>query len=444
MIGIVADDITGANDIGVMFAKSGHAADVYSYRDILLVRESDRRPDVLIVDTDSRFDDEKTAYEKVYKATCELRSIGAEQFFNKTCSVFRGNIGAEFDAMLDALGEEFAVIVLGFPKNGRVTRNGIHYVHGTPLEYSEFRNDPMHPMNQSNLIDILQGQTTRRVASISYEVIQQGVDFLRERLEELRESYSYVILDVTEQADLEMIARTVYDNRVICGSSALAEEMAKRKKADQTGGLTTNIPKYQPDKGLFIAAGSLMPQTAKQIEYMKELGVQTIELKTIDLFDCDSKSRVLNEYTERICRLIDSGHSVILHTSNDPVIVEQTKEVGIKRGLTKKAVSQCVSAAIAEVAYRVIQLTGQHRFIIAGGDTSAAVCNRLGIRGLTVWKEIQPGLPSCVSISDQPMLFVLKSGSFGTRDFFETALKHLKEELKEGVYHDSRRTQKQD
>ena len=155
MIGVVADDITGSNDIGIMFAKSGYLVHVYPY-DAFDTRchDSDELPDVLILNTESRFDKPEVAYRKVYEATEVLKALGCTHFYKKTCSVFRGNIGMEFDAMLDALGHSFGVVVLGFPKNGRITKEGLHYVHGKLLEESEFRNDPVHPMLKSNLVDI--------------------------------------------------------------------------------------------------------------------------------------------------------------------------------------------------------------------------------------------------------------------------------------------------
>lgn len=129
LIGIVADDITGANDIGIMYAKADWQTDVYPYP-FSQTKMGTFLPEVLIIDTNSRLDSYNEAYEKVFSSTINLQLLGCEQFFNKTCSVFRGNIGAEFDAMLDALESEFAVVVLGFPKNGRTTINGQHYVHG--------------------------------------------------------------------------------------------------------------------------------------------------------------------------------------------------------------------------------------------------------------------------------------------------------------------------
>jgi len=178
MIGVVADDITGANDIGIMFAKRGYLVYVYPY-DAFEAHSADKLPDVLILNTESRFDDPKVAYQKVFKATELLRGLNCTHFYKKTCSAFRGNIGAELDAMLDALNESFGIIVAAFPKNGRITKSGIHYVHGIPLEHSEFRNDPIHPMLKSNIVDILQDQTAKSVALVDYGQVHKGAKALK-------------------------------------------------------------------------------------------------------------------------------------------------------------------------------------------------------------------------------------------------------------------------
>jgi uncharacterized protein YgbK (DUF1537 family) len=108
MLGVVADDTTGANDIGLMFSKNRYSTKVVAFN-----QQMDVNPDVdvLIIDTDSRLDHSEESYDKVFNATKTLQNLGCTLFFNKTCSVFRGNIGKEFDAMLDALNQEFAVIV---------------------------------------------------------------------------------------------------------------------------------------------------------------------------------------------------------------------------------------------------------------------------------------------------------------------------------------------
>ncbi|WP_249306105.1 four-carbon acid sugar kinase family protein [Lederbergia citrea] len=429
MIGVVGDDITGSNDIGIMFAKSNYITDIFNYQEWDLKSDAAKeKRDVLILDTDSRFDQPEIAYEKVFEATMALKKAGAKQFFNKACSVFRGNVGAEFDAMLDALEEEFAIVVLGFPKNGRTTTEGTHYVYDKKLEESEFRNDPMHPMTKSNLVEMLQTQTKRKVGLIDYKVIQEGADALKPEIEKLKSQYNYIILDVTDQADLQTIAKAVHDVKVICGSSALAEELPAVWTQKRNEVVQIDLPSYANDKGLLCAAGSLMTKTADQIQYMREKGAIVLELNSLQLFDQDKRKHLLHTLTYQIIACIEQGADVILYSSNDFETVEQTKKAGLKLGYTNKEISMLVSSSIADIVQMVIERTGQKRLLVAGGDTSAAVCNKLGVSGMRVLKEIQPGLPSCVSHSIPAILLVLKSGSFGQPNFFEQAFEHLRQQ----------------
>ncbi|MFC0472135.1 four-carbon acid sugar kinase family protein [Halalkalibacter kiskunsagensis] len=437
MIGVIADDITGSNDIGVMFGKSGYIVDIYSYDFATVNHMSQQKPDVLVFDTDSRLDDERTAYDKVFKATKDIQKAGAVQFINKTCSVFRGNIGAEFDAMLDALGEEFAIVVLGFPKNGRQTLNSVHYVYGNKLEESQFKDDPIHPMNESDLVSILQSQTKRKVGAIHHKIIRQGSNIIKDEIlrMKLEEKVQYVILDVSNQQDLFEIALAVHEEKVICGSSALAEEIPKVQKKQKLRKSTLSLPDFGGKKGIFCAAGSLMPQTNDQIEYMKKSENIVIELDTLALIRNNDQKNMINPLVEQIVTNINNGKHVILHSSNTKEKVKATKEEGAKRGWRNTEISRYISETIANITANVIGQTEQYRFVIAGGDTSATVCKALQIRGMRVWEEIQPGLPSCLSHTEPPYLFVLKSGSFGSPDFIDQAFDHLtkqarKEEMK--------------
>lgn len=426
MIGVVADDITGSNDIGIMFAKSGYLVHVYPYDAFdTHCHDSNELPDVLILNTESRFDKPEVAYRKVYEATEVLKALGCTHFYKKTCSVFRGNIGVEFDAMLDALGHSFGVVVLGFPKNGRITKDGLHYVHGKLLEESEFRNDPVHPMLKSSLVDILQEQTQRTVGLVDYRQVKKGAGALKEVVRELKHKYNYLIFDVLDQDDLKVIAEATAEERVFCGSSALAEELllflgeGKGPKSD------IHIPRRE-GIGILCAAGSLMPQTARQIKRFCESGAAFFELNTLRLFDESERNSEIESLISAISDRIMKDQDVVVCSDSDPEKVIRTKAIGIEKGLSTVEVARKVSEAIAEVVAGVVERSGQNRLLIAGGDTSAAVCNRLGIKGLMVADEIQPGLPSCISLSVDPMLLILKSGSFGSDDFFVKAVEYLK------------------
>jgi uncharacterized protein YgbK (DUF1537 family) len=428
-MGVVADDVTGSNDIGIMFAKSDYLTHIYSFEassSFVVSKEDLSTPDILILDTNSRLDPPDVAYNKVFAATRVLQQAGCRQFHNKTCSVFRGNIGAEFDAMLDALGLEFAVVVLGFPKNGRTTVDGIHYVHGKKLEDSEFRHDPIHPMQRSDLVGILQSQTKRKVALLTHDVVDCGTEALRDEIQRMRTQCQYLILDVTDQPALATIARAVYDEPVLCGSSAIAEELPAVWGPAQAREQIQKLPPLT-DMGILVVAGSLMPQTAAQIAYLEQKGVPCFVLDTSQLFNAAQRETHIASLCADISASLRIGNDVIFHSPNDTHALERTIGLGVAHSVSKTEISRRVSEALAEVTARTLADTGQNRLVVAGGETSAAVCARLGINGMRVWKEIQPGLPSCVSLNDPPRMLVLKSGSFGKPDFFERALEHLRE-----------------
>lgn len=437
ILGVVADDITGAGDIGSMTAKAGYTTDIHAFDG---GRELNLAADVNILDTDSRFDRPEISYDKVHAATLALKDAGCPQFFNKTCSVFRGNIGPEFDAMLDALGEDVAVVVLGFPKNGRVTRNGIHYVHGHRLEDSDFRNDPMHPATKSDLVEILQAQTKRKVALVSHETIDQGPEALHGTLQGMRSQANYLILDVVDQAALSTIAQAVKDCQVLCGSSALAEVLSEVwGEAPKTTLVATPPP--QEGLGVLCLAGSLTPQTRVQVAYLEASPTASFRLDAGRLFEPEVRDGEIGRLVDEVAARLERGQNVLVHTANGSRTLELTRTQGAARGLSVTDVARLVSGTLAEIAAGSQQRTGFSRLVVAGGDTSATVCRRLGISRMRVWQEIAPGLPSCLSLPDASapaspvihpssqasMLLVLKSGSFGGQDFLKRAMDHVKE-----------------
>lgn len=418
---VIADDVTGANDIGIMYARAGLDAFVYSYKD---GRRQEYKPcDALIIDTDSRFDSREGAYQKVYDAVKNAPADGVRQYINKQCSVFRGNIGAEFDAMLDALGEEFAVVVPGFPDNGRTTLHGIHYVNGVELKDSQFRNDPVHPMRCSDLKKILAGQTKRRVGAISYEVYAGGPEAVRAAVDGMRGSYGYVIMDVRDNADLALLARVLREERVLCGSSALSAYLAEIEQKES--GRKLQMDKTRVPGRIFCMAGSLTPQTIAQTAYMKEKGYPVIELDTRRLFEEESRRDECGRVLRQADNAYETGAFVMIHSMNTAEGVAETKRIALEKGIDNTGVSSLVSAALSEISERVILRYGIRRIIVCGGDTSASLCAQLDIKGMKVLEEIEPGLPTCESLDEPPYRMVLKSGSFGSREFVEKAIDKL-------------------
>jgi uncharacterized protein YgbK (DUF1537 family) len=426
-VGIVADDITGSNDIGIMFAKKGYAVAVYPYNESLELRDTEDL-DVIIIDTNSRFDTSKMARDKVFRATKKLMEIKCDVYHNKTCSVFRGNIGAEFDAMQEALGIKNSMVVLGFPKNGRTTIDGIHYVNGVKLEDSQFRKDPIHPMAESDLAYILSKQSDKRIGNITYKVLDQGIQLLQDEIEAMKKKYEYIIFDVRSQEDLSLIARAIKNEINICGSSAIGEELPEAWAEDKR--LQSNIKyhKMEDESGVLIVAGSLTPQTTKQIGYLKYNGFRALELNTLSLYNKEEFSGIIHKIILEGSKALANGEDILIHTSNDEATIEATKAKGYETGMDDGEIGKIISNALSEIVKEIKNNTDFKKLIVAGGDTSASVSNGLGIDKMFILEEIEPGIPNMYGYSSsEEYLMVLKSGSFGSEGFLEKAVLSLRE-----------------
>lgn len=424
-IGVVGDDITGCNDIGIMFAKSGLVTNIINYENAGDFFRNEA--DVTIINTDSRFDPPEKAYRKVFDATRLLKKQGINQFYNKTCSVFRGNIGAEFDAMLDALDQDFAVVVLGFPQNGRTTRHSIHYVDDVILAETQFRNDPMNPMKESDIRKIIKAQSQRKVDGIWYEALDKGAEYVQRCLNSLRGKTNYVCFDVRDQKDLELIAQVIRSEQVICGASAIAEEIAKYIPQNKICEMNVqDVP--DKEKGIIISSGSLTKQTAAQIQYMNDKGVQVMELDPYWVFDEKILAKAQEDMIGKASGAVLEGREIVVCSkgAGQPELVRVIKREALQRDIDENLLTKMISRALAEITMGIIKSTGQHRVIVAGGDTSFSFCEAAGVESMTVYKEVVPGVPSSVTNGPNKLLVILKSGSFGGADFFERSVSHLR------------------
>lgn len=423
MIGVVADDTTGANDIGIMFSKSGYKVKVLTFEENMKIVED---ADVIIIDTDSRLDRPELAYEKVAKTTKILKELNCTMFYNKTCSVFRGNIGVEFDAMLDYLNEDFAIISLAFPQNGRKTINGIHTVYGKRLEESEFANDPVHPMRESNLESILKKQTNRKVTSIYIDIVRKGPDILKQAIEEAKkDNFNYVIIDGETQEDLNIIAQVTSSYKVLAGSSALAEELPRVMPSSQYQNIATSM-KIKDVNGVLVISGSLTPQTKGQTEQLMKSGVPAVIVDSRVILDETEQKMEFERVYHKAKSIINTGQDILIMAENNPDIVKETKEIGASKGLDELTISKKISSFLAEITKKLTDCLQLKKIVVAGGDTSGTVCRYLNIKGNYIIKEIDTGIPSGLAIGRE-MLIVLKSGSFGKKDFLIKAVSHLKE-----------------
>ena len=420
---VVADDITGADDIGLMYYKSGHESVVFPYSSW---REASFDfSDKVVIDTDSRLVSRQEAYKRVFNVVKKYSNDDISLYFDKQCSVFRGNIGAEFDAMLDALNADFAPVVLGFPDNGRTTVDGVHYVHGTRLEESQFRYDPMNPMTKSNLVDILSEQTSRRVSLISYHEYSGGLSHLKAVFEKEKAKGGYVIFDVRDNEDLKSLSLLLKNERIICGSSAIAYYLGLLEPAAKVE--DDAVTEKDSSGHVLCIAGSQTPQTKGQVSFSVSAGAYEIELDTVALFEPGKEHEVMEYILSEYAKQYENFNMVIIHVPFNHETVLKSKKAALESGISEQVSAKKVSSTLASIARLIHQDYPLDGVIVCGGDTSASFIKEFGIKGMLVSKEIESGVSVCRDIYNKSFSFVLKSGSFGGMEFLEKSRKMLEE-----------------
>src|SRR5687767_3689842 len=262
LLGCIADDLTGATDLGVTLAREGFSVvQVNGVPD-----EHVRIPacDAVVVALKSRTNSPREAVAWSLASLAWLRARGAERIYFKYCSTFdstpRGNIGPVADALLEALGERFTVATPAYPRNGRTVYKGNLFVGDVPLAESGMKDHPLTPMRDSNLVRVLATQTRRKVTLVACDVMEAGAAAIRGKLKELEEGYA--VLDAVRDEHLLAAGEACRNMALTTGGAGLAMGIARA--LGKQGSSMTALPRL-PGPAV-VLAGSCSQATLGQIE----------------------------------------------------------------------------------------------------------------------------------------------------------------------------------
>ncbi len=422
MLGIVADDLTGALDAALLLHAEGIATPVVVGVDAFL--RSFIRPPTLILDVDSRGDQPAEAYRKVRQAVAVLRDAGYTRFYKKMSSTFQGHIGPEVDAMMDEAGAVIAPVVPAFPANGRTTLMGFHYIDGVPLAETGVGRHPTSPITDSYLPRVLAGQTRRKVGLIDFNLVRQGSEALRVEFQRRQGVEGMVLVDVTSEEELATIADAARGMLVSSGGSALAGKLPGPEERE--GVAPPEIPERRLP-GCLILAGSVSPVTSRQVAAALSGGVPGFRLDVLALLEpggCpDEVARACRFALERL----GGGDDAMVYTPSDPETVAKAKARGRELGIGHLEAGLAIARCMSEVGEAVVSQSGLNRLVVAGGDTSSTVCQRLGLEIHHVLSEIETGVPLSLSEGRRTLVTVWKSGNFGSEGFFARALEIIRQ-----------------
>lgn len=426
-IAIIADDLTGASDSGVQFARKGLKTTVVF--DVIQLPVSAKGADAVAIETDSRAIAPSEARERAREAAQGARLAGIPYIYKKVDSTLRGNLGPEIDGIMDEIPFDLAVIAPAFPKLGRTTVAGQHLLKGVPIEQTEIGRDPKCPVHDSRLERLLATQSCRKTGLVALAVLHQGTEAVLEQVAALKaQGAELVVFDAQEDADLQRIAEAMAAssyNLLWVGSAGLADYLPAA--LGLTGG--ANGPVLAPGtKPVMLVAGSVSPVTRAQAAAVQGApGVVSAELDPLQILtDGEDCAREIDRCAALLEGALAAGHDVALTSGAAPEQVASAQRLGESLGLDGTAVSNRIALVLGQLAARIIGGAELQGLILTGGDTAKAVCRRLGIAGLEVCTELEPGVPLSRFVGSRPVPVVTKAGAFGTEETLLRALHTLK------------------
>jgi 3-dehydrotetronate 4-kinase len=417
-LGCIADDYTGASDLANTLTRAGlrTVQTIGAPSDDLALPEVD----AIVVSLKSRSIEAGLAVTRSRAAEKWLRGRGASHVLFKICSTFdstdAGNIGPVMDALHEDCGEAIVLVTPAFPETGRTVYQGNLFVGSVPLNESPLKDHPLNPMHDSNLVRVLARQSRTKVGLVNLATVTRGADAVRAQLAELSaKGVGAAIIDAVFDRDLETIGLVAASHRLSVGASGIGLGLARALVA--TGKVkpnATNAEASAPIGGpAACLAGSCSQATLQQIANAERV-MPVLHLDPEQMVAADREAQRALAWARP--RLADGPVLIASSATPDAVAAVQARH-------GRDAAGHAIEQAMADIAEGLVQ-SGVRRLVVAGGETSGAVVDRLKIPGFLVGVEIAAGVPvlRAVGAKEGSMVLALKSGNFGGPEFFSDAL----------------------
>ena len=333
----------------------------------------------------------------------------------KICSTFdstdKGNIGPVMDALRADSGDRIVLVTPAFPETGRTVYMGNLFVGSLPLNESPLKDHPLNPMHDSNLVRVLARQSKTKVGLVDLATVTRGADAVRARLADLAgQGVGAAVIDAVFDRDLETIGAVAVGHKVSVGASGIGLGLARSLAAGKAAASSDASEKPVGGPAACLA-GSCSQATLGQIASAEKV-MPVLHLDPDQVVKGkDEARRALAWARERL-----GSNPVLIASSAAP---DQVAALQSRHG--RDAAGHALEQAMADIAEGLVQ-SGVHRLVVAGGETSGAVVDRLKIPGFLVGAEIAPGVPVLRAVGGKAMLLALKSGNFGGPQFFSDAL----------------------
>lgn len=416
-IGIIADDLTGANDTSLQFFVQGCKTQVAFGEEIEI--DENLKTEVFALSTESRNVSPDVAIERVKQATGNIfKEYNFEHVYKKIDSVLRGNVAHEILTMIETLELDAAIIFPAFPNEGRTTVGGYQLLKGVPIQRTEFSRDPSSPITESNIVNLVRNQLGEKGANIvdliSLDVVMKGAGPILTKLNELISSGKKIIVaDAVYTTDLEQIALALTKSQygiLPCGSAGAGQALSKIWHPNN-GDVNSQSPKL-PNLPRLVVSGSATELTAAQIKRLQDNddieNTYFIAIKPENIFTND-----FEDIAQRISNNLVKDNVVVVHSSLLIENPEQFNDLLLEHELSRKAFISKICDYLAAIT-RSVLAQKEAILVTVGGETSYKCLRAIGSRNLQIIDTVAPAIPLGVDLKGQYV--VTKSGNLGTQN----------------------------
>ena len=402
-VAVIADDLTGAADSGIQFARAGYGTAVAFYGAPIPPSEG---LEAVAVDTDSRLLSPQEARERVLEAGRALVDIPI--VYKKLDSTLRGPVAAELAAALQATGRSKAVVAPAFPSTGRSTLGGVQLLHGEPVHETGLADDPHTPVREGHIPSLLAEAGLEGVFSVSTEDLESP-DVVCRVLENA--DSGWIVADAEKDGHLEALVRAVPDPGGVlwAGSAGLAQALGNVYPGPNKGAASGVRP--HAAGRVLVVVGSTNEVVREQLRVVAgEPGVACVPLDS-SVFAGGGPSGSIEAALKNAREALEEARNTALYTT-----VEGELDGDDARRLM---------AAIGEVVAGLSEEGLFDALVLTGGDTAVHVSRALGGEGILLEEEVEAGVPFGTLIGPKPYPVVTKAGGFGAPDTLLKALRTL-------------------
>ena len=416
LLGCIADDFTGATDLANNLVRAGmRVVQTIGVPNAPLSAEVD----AVVVASKSRTIAPQDAIDQSLQALQWLQGQGAQQIYFKYCSTFdstaQGNIGPVTEALMQALQTDFTIATPAFPDNGRTVFKGYLFVGDVLLNESGMQHHPLTPMTDANLVRVMQAQCKSKVGLLSHKTIAQGATAISQEITNLKQQgVRIAIVDAVSNDDLMRLGPALKGMPLVTAGSGVAIGLPQN-----FGLLPTPQASVLPKaSGLqAVVSGSCSQATNRQVAHFKATGRPTFLIDPLHLKG--SWEDLVQEALAWAEGHLASGPVLVYSTATPESVQAVQSQLGVE------AAGHQVEQALAAIARGLVEL-GVQQMVVAGGETSGACVQALAIEQLQIGPQIDPGVPWCHAHTPMGSVHItLKSGNFGTDDFFSKAFTFL-------------------